>query len=80
MEFGFTSHIYPSDSKLRAVHLVVLLGYLDRKPLKLLDLEFANIPLPKGHDAVLLGINERTFWGVERIGVNELFGTQLISP
>jgi hypothetical protein len=42
MELDFTSHIYPADSILRAVHLVVPPGYPDWKPLKLLDLEFAN--------------------------------------
>jgi hypothetical protein len=42
MELDFRSHIYPADSILRAVHLVVLPGYPDWKPLKLLDLEFAN--------------------------------------
>jgi len=42
MELDFTSHIYPADSILRAVHLVVPLGRSDRKPMKLLDLEFAN--------------------------------------
>src|SRR5262245_45557992 len=41
-ELDFTSHIYRSDSILRAVHLVVLPRYPDWKPLKLLDLEFAN--------------------------------------
>jgi hypothetical protein len=38
----FTSHIYPADSILQLVHLVVLHGYSDWKPLKWLDLEFAN--------------------------------------
>jgi hypothetical protein len=42
----FTSHIYPADSILRAVHLVVPPGYPDWKPLKLLDLEFANSVRP----------------------------------
>jgi hypothetical protein len=42
MELDFTSHIYPADSILRAVHLVALPGYPDWKPSKLLDLEFAN--------------------------------------
>src|SRR5262249_18657600 len=47
-ELDFTSHIYPADSILRAVHLVVPPGYPDWKPLKLLDLEFANsIPVPE---------------------------------
>src|SRR6185503_18937578 len=39
MELDFTSHIYPADSILRAVHFVVPPGYPDWKPLKLLDLE-----------------------------------------
>jgi hypothetical protein len=42
MELDFTSHIYPPDSILRAVHLVVLHGYSNWKLLKLLGLEFAN--------------------------------------
>jgi hypothetical protein len=46
MESDFTSHIYPPDSILWAVHLVGLPGCSDRKPLKLLDLEFANSILP----------------------------------
>ena len=41
-ELDLTSHIYRSDSILRAVHLVVPPGYPDWKPLKLRDLEFAN--------------------------------------
>jgi hypothetical protein len=45
----FTSHIYPADSILQAVHLVVLPGCSNWKSLKLLDLEFANsILLTKG--------------------------------
>jgi len=46
MESDFTSHIYPPDSILWAVHLVGLPGCSDRKPLKLLDLEFANSIAP----------------------------------
>jgi hypothetical protein len=49
MELDFTSHIYPADSILRADHLVVPPGYPDWKPLKLLDLEFANSITPVRH-------------------------------
>jgi hypothetical protein len=49
MELDFTSHIYPADSILRAVHFVVPPGYPDWKPLKLLDLEFANSITPKAY-------------------------------
>ena len=55
----FTSHIYPADSILRAVHLVVPPWRPDWKSLKLMDLEFANsIPAPEGtRISALLALN-----------------------
>jgi len=58
----FTSHIYPADSILRAVHLVVPPGYPDWKPLKLLDLEFANSIEMSWHKSRRLAESSRLVW------------------